>query len=314
MGYTVKQIDTGKASELREKYSDRILYQSKADIAGVCIKLYTENKTHIDMWRENFYSMSSNIRSHGRIVSVVEEGKEMEVLYDRMSRTMFLINFDYYGWIKSIALAVASDILEDGHSIYSVHGAALDLDGVGVTLIAPSKTGKTTQSWGLLRSDKAHLVTDDWYFVRLGCGRPTATGSERNCYIDSDIGDVWTEFKPLVQHVEFDNKGRGIGNVRWITGNESVIPFTSVHHVIFLKRDDNDENIITEFTVDEACEYMEAHDFCNPHQMIRDDYKKQLRMDFFRRYFEKCSLHLVNTRRSPEETQDAIRSVLGIEN
>ena len=77
---------------------------------------------------------------------------QQPVKYDPYTKTAFLTNVDYYGWIKSIALAVAGDILEDEHRIYSVHGAAIDVDCRGVSIIAPSGTGKTTHSWGLLRT------------------------------------------------------------------------------------------------------------------------------------------------------------------
>lgn len=310
MVYTVIPITTEEADALYGRYKDRKFCSAKADISGICVKLYTEDHLMVDMWEDNFYAMGSGIRSHARIISVTEDGKDMSVLYDRSTFTAFLINFDYYGWVKSIALAIASDVLEDSHKIYSVHGAALDLDGVGVTLIAPSKTGKTTQSWGLLRGDNVRLVTDDWYFVKLTSGRPIINGSEKNCYIDADIGDIWEEFKPLVSTTKFDNKGRGIANVRWVTGNDSVAYGTTMRYVIFLKRDSSDPQIARELTSAEALEYIVRNDFCNPHQMVRDERKLKLRTDFFREYLSKCQVYLVNTVCTAEETQEHIRALL----
>jgi serine kinase of HPr protein (carbohydrate metabolism regulator) len=60
-----------------------------------------------------------------------------------------------------------------------VHGAAIDINGNGISIIAPSKTGKTTHSWGLLRLPNGRLVSDDWYFVRLSSREPLAFGSEK---------------------------------------------------------------------------------------------------------------------------------------
>lgn len=311
MGYTVKAIGPEETVALRLRYGDRKFHAGKADISGICVKLYTEEHSVMDMWVDNFYAMSSSVKSHARIISVKEEGMDMEVLYDRTTFTVFLINFDYYGWIKSIALAVAADLLEDSHSIHSVHGAAVDLDGVGVTLIAPSKTGKTTQSWGLLRMEGARLITDDWYFVRLTTGRPSATGSEKNCYIDADIGDVWPEFRPLVSATKFDNKGRGIANIRWVAGIDSVVPTTSMRHVILLKRDGSDDAVVRGLELEEAVSYMVDNDFCNPHQLVRDGRKLRIRTGFFREYFRKCTVFLVNTTGTPEETQASIREAIG---
>ncbi len=309
MAYEVQLIDTAETDSLYDLYKSRNFVTAKADISGICVKLYSEDRSIVDMWEDNFYAMGHEVHSHARVICI-NDGGPISVKYDRTTSTAFLFNFDYYGWIKSIALAMASDILEDSHKIYSVHGAALDLDGVGVTLIAPSKTGKTTQSWGLLRAKNAHLITDDWYFVRLGSGRPQATGSEKNCYIDADIGDVWEEFKPLVKTTVFDNKGRGIANVRWITGNDSVIPCTYMRYVIFLKRDAADGCLSKELSLDEAMDYMAANDFCNPHQMIRNERKIALRKRFFREYLSKCKVFMVNTVKSPEETQEMIRAIV----
>lgn len=310
MGYNVRLITTSEKEELYKEYGNRQFYSAKAEIYGICVKLYAEDKTMSEMWEDNFYAMSSNVRSHARVICINDERFGLEVLYDRNTNTAFLMNFDYYGWVKSIALAMASDILEDSHGIYSVHGAALDVDGAGVTLIAPSKTGKTTQSWGLLRAKNARLITDDWYFVRIGGGRPIVLGSEKNCYVDADIGDVWEEYKPLVQTVKFDNKGRGIANIRWVTGQSSVIQMTTMKHIILMKRDFDDKEVIRKMDADKAVQYMVDNDFCNPHQMVRDERKMELRKKFFTDYFGGSNVYMVNTILSPRETQDRIREII----
>ena len=310
MGYDVEVISIEEASELRSKYKGLKSYSSKADIFGLCVEFLTEDWEHLKMWGDNFYSMSEDIRAHAKIYSINDPSREMRVLFEPLSSTAFLFNFDYYGWIKSIALGISGSILEEAHDAYSVHGAVLDIDGKGVTLIAPSKTGKTTQSWGLLRAENTRLVTDDWYFVKLGGGRPVIMGSEKNCYIDADIGDVWEEYKPLVQAVKFDNMGRGIANIRWVTGNSSVITMTTMKHIILMKRDKNDKEAIRRMDAAEAVDYMIEHDFCNPHQMVRDEYKMELRKQFFRDFFGNSNVYMVNTILSPQETQERIREVV----
>jgi len=174
MRYSVQLIDSIEKDRLYQLYESRLLYTAKAGIYGCCIKLLTEVEYVKDRWEDNFYTMSEDVRSHGRLLVLEEPGQQMTVKYDPYTKTAFLINVDYYGWIKSIALAVAGDILEDEHRIYSVHGAAIDIGGHGVSLIAPSGTGKTTHSWGLLRLKNARLVSDDWYFVRLSSREPLA--------------------------------------------------------------------------------------------------------------------------------------------
>ncbi len=310
MAYRLITIDEDRSRELRERCSKLNTFSMKADINGVCITLCTENHDYIDMWSDNFYHMSDGVRSHARIFCLNDPDTDLHAEYEVSTRTMFLFNFDYYGWVKSIALGMAGNILEDAHSVFSVHGAALDIDGAGVTLIAPSKTGKTTQSWGLLRNEHAHLITDDWYFVQFGNGRPWVEGSEKNCYIDADIGDVWKEYEPLVKDVRFDNKGRGIGNVRWVAGSDSVVRGTRMRYVFLLRRDPAYPAGVTPISCDDAFDYLREHDFCNPHQLLRDDSRMKRREEFFRRYLSQCETFMVNTTMPAEETQKAIQDVL----
>ncbi len=310
MAYRLVVIDGDRYDELMARVSALDYYTSKADIHGICIALSTENREHFEMWVDNFYHMSDSVRSHARIFCIDDPLTDLHAEYETSTRTMFLFNFDYYGWVKSIALGMAGNILEDSHSIHSVHGAALEIDGVGVTLIAPSKTGKTTQSWGLLRDGRAHLITDDWYFVSLGRDRPLAQGSEKNCYIDADIGDVWGEYKPLVDKVRFDQKGRGIGNIRWIAGDDAMAPDARMGYIFLLERDPSVAPGAREIPAEEAFEYLDSNGFCNPHQLLFDDRRVRSRKEFFRRYLESCETFMVNTTMPPEETQAEIRRIL----
>jgi len=310
LSYSVQLIGPEEKERLFEAYEPRLFYTSKADIYGCCIKLLTDSESTRNEWEDNFYNSNENIRSHGRLVVISETGQPLSVKYDPYTKTAFLVNVDYYGWIKSIALAVAGDILEDEHRIYSVHGAAIDLDCFGVSIIAPSGTGKTTHSWGLLLIKNARLVSDDWYFVRLSAQLPLAFGSEKNCYIEADIGKIWNTYERLVDKARFDQKGRAIVNVRWIVGSGGVIPMATLHKMILLKRDAEDKNIVTHCSVNEALEFMIVRNFCNPHQLVMDDRKMELRKNFFRRLFEQTDVYVVNTTGTPQDTQEEIRKLL----
>jgi hypothetical protein len=310
--YSVQLITPQEKESLYQKYEERLLYTNKAEIYGCCIKLLTEIEHLKNEWEDNFFTMGENTRSHGRIIALEEPNQPISIKYDPYTKTVFLINVDYYGWIKSIALALAGDVLEDEHRIYSVHGAAIDIDGKGVSIIGPSGTGKTTHSWGLLRLGNARLISDDWYFVRLSNRDPLAFGSEKNCYIEADIGKIWNEYELLVDKATFDPKGRAVVNLRWIVGNGGVIPLTTMKTIFLLKRDVSDNNIVTPLKPDEALQYLVTHDFCNPHQLVRDNRKTELRKDFFRRLFSKTDIYLVNTTGTPQETQTKIREILSV--
>jgi hypothetical protein len=313
MGYNVELITPEEKERLYQEYEPRLLYSSKVEIYGCCIKILTDSQQTRDKWEDNFFSADEGSRSHGRLIVLTEPEQPFSVKYDPYTKTAFLVNVDYYGWVKSLALAVAGDILEDEHRIYSVHGAAVDIGCLGVSIIAPSGTGKTTHSWGLLRISTARLVSDDWFFVRLSTREPLAFSSEKNTYIQADIGTIWNEYELLIDKATLDQRGRAVVNVRWIVGAGGVIPMVTLRKIILLKRDASDKRISSDLTTEEALQYMLDNNFCNPHQLVVDKRKIELRKNFFRKLFEQCTLHLVNTTGSPQATQTEIRRVLGLE-
>ena len=63
-------------------------------------------------------------------------------------------------------------------------------------------------------------------------------------------------------------------------------------------------------TADEALEYLESHDFCNPHQLIRDDVHMGIRRGFFREYLSRCEVHMVNTVCDALTTQEIVRRII----
>ena len=293
--YEVELVSIKDKNALMGKYTERLLHEERADIYGCCIKLLTDIKYVKERWEENFYPMSAHVRSHGRMVVTEESGEKQRILYDQLSKTAFLINVDYYGWIKSIALSIASDILEDNHDINSVHGACVDIDGQGVCLIAPSGTGKTTHTYGLLRLKGTRVVSDDWFFVRFMADQAVAFSSEKNFYIQADIAENWGEYKKLVDRAEFDLKGRAVVNVRWVVGKGKVLPMTTLKKAILLKRDPEDQTMVRKLLPEEATRYVETVDFCNPHMLVKDERKMELRKQFFKEFFVPLEIYVVNT-------------------
>jgi hypothetical protein len=148
--------------------------------------------------------------------------------------------------------------------------------------------------------------------VRLSSREPLAFGSEKNCYIEADIAKIWNEYERLVDKARFDKKGRAVVNVRWIVGSGGVIPLVTMRKIILLKRDSEDKTIVAHLTTDEAVGYVVAHDFCNPHQLVRDERKLLLRKGFFRRYLDETQVWLVNTTGTPQDTQTEIRKLLAV--
>ena len=87
----------------------------------------------------------------------------MKVIYEPISKTPIILNCDYYGWVKSLALALTADFFEEYHSEhrrYSVHGSLVDKKGHGLAIMGPSGSGKTTLTYGLLESGVYNYVSD----------------------------------------------------------------------------------------------------------------------------------------------------------
>ncbi len=311
MAYSVKLISIEEKANLAERYAQKIEHEVKSEIYGCCIKLLTGSKEVRDRWMESFYFISSNIRSHARlyVVSDPDRGDD-QVLYDPQSKTAFLVNVGYYGWIKSLALSTAGDVLEDEHGIYSVHGACLDLAGQGLCIVGGSGAGKTTHTYGLLRRPETRVVSDDWFFARIYGDDVLAYGSEKNFYIRAELAEIWKEFSGLADHALFDEEGRGVVDLRLAIGKGRILPLTTLGMVIILKRDPADEVVGRRLSPEEALKIVEENGYYNPHLLVKSEFKRGLRSGFFSSLFSRVPAFMVNTVKSPEESQRTIRVVI----
>jgi hypothetical protein len=308
----IKEIITPEEREkLLSEIGQDLPYGLKANISGVCIKLNTDIDFWADEWRRNWFPMLHTIHSHGRLFVRNVGGKEM-VKYDPLSNTAFLLDTDYYGYVKSIALALAGDVMEENHDIYSIHGACLDVDGHGVSIIAPSGTGKTTTAYGLMRLEDVRFIGDDWHFFRFFGRQVIAYGSENESYIRADVGDVWHEYEKLVKIARFDNKDRAVVDISRIVGKGNIRDSVPLKHVILLQRNKNDRNMIKKLDAEEALDYLAKHEFCNPHFLVENSRKKKLRVNAYRKLLASTDVYMLNTVETPLESHMRIREVLGI--
>ena len=313
MAYSVKLITIGRKGELTRRYGNQVLYEVKSDIYGCSIKLLTDQRPVLERWEESFYFASQSIRSHGRLYVVEEPLEEKNtVYYDPQSKTAFLINIDYYGWIKSLALSLAGDVLEDEHDIYSVHGACLDIRGKGVCLLGGSGAGKTTHTYGLLRSPEVRVVSDDWFYARVYGNNILAYGSEKNFYIRADLATIWKEFDGLVNGAEFDDKGRAVVDLSQVIGKGRIQPLTTLDTLIILKRDQEDKETVKKLEAADALKILEDNDYFNPHFLVKNEIKRNLRSGFFDALLYRTKVYQINTTGTPGESQEIIKKIAGL--
>lgn len=313
MTYTVSLISMEESEILSRRYLKNVRYEIKSDIYGCCIKLLCDDHTLRDTWEDNFYSMSQNVRSHGRIFA----GKDPvyppdTVLYDPHAKTAFLLNIRYYGWIKSIALSLAGDILEDEHGIWSVHGACVDIEGRGLCLVGAPGSGKTTQTYGLLTNPRTRVIADDWFFFRVYGEDILAYGSEKNFYIQEDLATIWKEFGGLVPGDKYDPDRRAVADVRWVIGKGRILPLTTVKTLIVLKRDPADPNTAQSLDPETALKLFSEKNYFNPHLLVNTSFKTNVRNRCIGDLLRLTQGYIVNTTGTPEETQKLIRSLAGV--
>jgi len=308
--YKVRQISIEEKNRLTRRLPQ--LFERKANIHGACVKLLTDNRGFKEAWEDNFRFMDEEVRPHARIFAV-GSGKEISVLYDRASRTVIVKNCAYYGWVKSIALALASDFFEDYSSLqrrYSIHGALVDFCGSGIAIIGPSGTGKTTLTYGLLSDRQANYLADDWFFVRFMGQGVVAYSSEKNAYVRDDLAKAWPEFSGKLRGVERDSRGRGIADMKHVLGEGRLRDESSLRAVVLLKRDSGDRRAFRRLSAKEALSFMLQNDFCNPHQLVRSAQKMRLRKAFFRELFSLLPVYLLNTTEKPHQSLARIRGAI----
>lgn len=313
MPYTLRLISIDEKDRLAKELLPQVRYEVKSGIYGCCIKLLSDDPVLRDTWQENFYSMSENVRSHGRLFVFADTSYPSDtVLYDPYSKTLFLFNVRYYGWVKSLALACAGDILEDEHGIFSMHAACIDIDGRGVCLAGMSGAGKTTQTYGLLTHPHSRIIADDWFFARIFPPDILAYPSEKNFYIRQDLETIWKDFSGLKKAEEFDADGRAVADIRWVVGKGRIFPLTTLRTVIVLKRDPADPGIVRKLDAASGQELFAGNAYFNPHLLLRDARKTALRDRFIAELLQRTDTYSVNTTGTPAETQERIRKIAEI--
>jgi hypothetical protein len=323
--YEVEIIDPEERQKLSDKLTESVKYERKANIHGACVKLLTDNKDFKDEWEDNFKFMNEDIRPHSKVFALenadkskicgienhrFSNGGKLHIMYDPIGKSSIIQNCDYYGWVKSIALATISDFFEDYHSNhrrYSVHGSTIDYNGHAIAIIGPPGTGKTTLTYGMLQNNDFNYISDDWFFVRLFENAVVIYSSEKNSYIRDDISDVWKCFAEEINQVKLDKKGRGIADVNTLF-NGRIRESSTLKKIVLLERNKG-KPAFEKLNSDEALDYMLKNDFCNPHQLIRDERKFKLRKEFFKELFLKLDVYLLNTIETPQESLDRIKYI-----
>ena len=153
-----------------------LIFQDDVIIHGVRVRA-TTNSPHLrDFWIDNWYGVEEWRRLTGqapptepRVTVYALKGVENEqeaAYYSHSSSTIIFFNTSYYGQLKSWVLGAVGRILAGEYGIHSIHGACVEKAGKGVLYIAPTGTGKSTSSYGLVNWPDTRFHSDDWVYIR----------------------------------------------------------------------------------------------------------------------------------------------------
>ena len=160
-------------------------YSHDVVIHGLRVRAITNSEHLIGYWRDNWFSPKEWADRTGIKLSetpdvlVVALGRvttEAEAAYySRQNDTVIFFNTSYYGQLKSWVLGAVGRKLAVDYGIHSIHGAVVTKDGKGVLYIAPTGTGKSTSTYGLMEFPNTRFHSDDWVYVRYAY--PTKDGT-----------------------------------------------------------------------------------------------------------------------------------------
>ncbi len=307
--YQVELVTPKEKDELMARIYSSALFERKAVIHGTCVKFFTDSHEFKDMWEDNFEQMPDWMRPHARLFAI--SGPKLRIRYEPVSKTVIIEGCDYYGWVKSIALALVAEFLEDftsEHRRYSVHGSFIDMKGRGVSIIGPSGSGKTTLTYGLLLEKGHNFITDDWFFVRLANDDTLVYSSEKNSYIRGDLAKSWGAYLSKLEGIRKDTQERAIVDVRRLLGGERIRTESTLVLTVLLTRDPKLPPL-TKLSPEEALAFMLKNDFCNPHQLVRSKEKTAKRKEFFSVLLKRSPVYLLNTVETPEKSLERLKTL-----
>jgi hypothetical protein len=152
------------------------IYQDDVVIHGIRVRATTNSEHLHSFWVENWYSPAEWQRCTGeappaepriKVYAMLGVAEEQEgAYYSHRTNTVIFFNTSYYGQLKSWVLGAVGRILAAEYGIHSIHGACVEKRGKGVLYIAPTGTGKSTSSYGLMTYPQTRFHSDDWVYVR----------------------------------------------------------------------------------------------------------------------------------------------------
>lgn len=186
----------------------------EAVIHGVRVALVTDLEHVARMFEANWFSPATWAEATGEhppaqpsvsVYALTDPDGGPAAYYSRSFDALWFFDIAFYGQIKSWILGAVGRILAD-RGVHSVHGACVDVRGNGLLLIAPTGTGKSTSTYGLLGRAGTRFHSDDWVFLRFDDdSRADAYISERQLYVRTNLVESFPEAAPAFLGADVEN-------------------------------------------------------------------------------------------------------------
>jgi len=334
-------ISIKRRDELKKYCEPFVKWIDDASFNGVHIRLMTNIEHVHDFWCENWFPVCPSGVPHGLVYTIDDGGKistkelfEKPVtnpeknagsVYNSETKTLFVMNSDYYGETKPTSLGLAADILEDQYETLSVHGASSAIDGKGYLLIGPTNAGKTTHSYGpVMNYPNCEFHQDDWIFVEFLEEKTIGNASERQFYMrtNSMANYPWLESifrENKLENVKPDDPREkflpGIPRVmidpRRIVKSEKLTNQIRIHKTFLLKRDPKDKMVARSLEPEEAVEILRnaPEQWHNNYLTTFGPRKEQRRAELFKKLFERAEPYQLNCVVSVEKVRSALINI-----
>ena len=158
------------------EHPEEEVYRHDVIIHGIRVRAITNSPHLYRFWHTNWFSPEEWSRATKETPPTDAQvlvyafggvaGQEEAAYYSRDTNTIAFFNTSYYGQLKSWVLGAVGRVLAEEHGIHSIHGACVEKDGKGILYIAPTGTGKSTSSYGLMDYPNTRFHSDDWVYIR----------------------------------------------------------------------------------------------------------------------------------------------------
>jgi aspartate/methionine/tyrosine aminotransferase len=196
----ISSVDARNAlfKEAEAHLSPDSYFEWNAAIAGAVVQLRTNSPHLADFYQENFFPapLESDIEPHAVVYAVKDmPGREPQAHLSGETHTGFALNTAFYGQVRSLALALASEAASRSSGALLVHAAALDRAGAGLLVWGGGGSGRTGVLARAMREEGVRLVASDAALVRFAAAGPVADLPERKLYLKAK----WAKHLPEIE-------------------------------------------------------------------------------------------------------------------